>query len=509
MRTIKVSRSFTEKEHTDISLKQYDDEGKKYVGDPIKIDTESGNVVIGYVHEVIDDKSTGLQAYVVTDRKVQTPEDFGKVKEVLVLYQGSVGLDLGKLDAEMRAEFYRSQDDETNLTFRSKEEKQAQNEYTTALLKDWWETNKKTIDNIYWKKTDNPPKQFLEGAELLNKSMKQFPNATFDLSGHSLGGMLVQFAIACALVPERIRSARSYSAPNIYNTLTDAMKENAQLVSNRFIMFYDRFDLVQTYGNVEYIGDEAFKSKFGSRVDDLIQEMADHDMVDGELSQLISKYGQRPLPAVGKMVMIDSLKAKNIVKQHLWGGYQYDEKGMPLLLNTTQDDTSILMGALLAIQRYDQMWQKGLYQKLAHIRESYSTEFRLGPDMAQATGIYIDAEQALTVLNGAQASVTAVFHDFRADLNRALSEAETLWADIESKVYQTAQHLSIMEAFAILASEGISEATIVGPVRERVAREESLIAEYEQAYKNLAQNIKTGIKDLVSRDRESAHLIEF
>ena len=66
-----------------------------------------------------------------------------------------------------------------------------------------------------------------------------------------------------------------------------------------------------------------------------------------------------------------------------------------------------------------------------------------------------------------------------------------------------------MEAFAILASEGISEATIVGPVRERVAREESLIAEYEQAYKNLAQNIKTGIKDLVSRDRESAHLIEF
>ncbi|WP_314249532.1 hypothetical protein [Abiotrophia defectiva] len=155
-----MSRSFTEKEHTDISLKQYDDEGKKYVGDPIKIDTESGNVVIGYVHEVIDDKSTGLQAYVVTDRKVQTPEDFGKVKEVLVLYQGSVGLDLGKLDAEMRAEFYRSQDDETNLTFRSKEEKQAQNEYTTALLKDWWETNKKTIDNIYWKKQITLPNSF-------------------------------------------------------------------------------------------------------------------------------------------------------------------------------------------------------------------------------------------------------------------------------------------------------------------------------------------------------------
>ena len=501
-----MNKIFTEKEQVTISQFQYDENNELYVGKDVVVETTSGNVRLGYVYEVIDDKETGLQAYVITDSKVVTNKDYETIKNVTILYQGSKGLNIDTLAAETIRELARENERQNKREPEpSLEEKQKDSPYTTSLLKDWKDTNALVVYNIANKITNNPPKQFIAGSKLLNKTMATFPNATFDLNGHSLGGMIVQFVIANAMTPERIRSARSYSAPNIHETLTEEMKLNAKLTKNRLIMYYDRYDWVQIPGNVESISSEKYKNE-------LMSIMMGPETL-GEKAWLVdefkSRHGNRPLPAIGKMVMIDSLKAKSIVEQHIWGGYQYDEKGMPLLLNTTQDDTSILMGALLAIQRYDQMWQKGLYQKLAHIRESYSTEFRLGPDMAQATGIYIDAEQALTVLNGAQASVTAVFHDFRADLNRALSEAETLWADIESKVYQTAQHLSIMEAFAILASEGISEATIVGPVRERVAREESLIAEYEQAYKNLAQNIKTGIKDLVSRDRESAHLIEF
>ena len=260
-----MNKIFTEKEQVTISQFQYDENNELYVGKDVVVETTSGNVRLGYVYEVIDDKETGLQAYVITDSKVVTNKDYETIKNVTILYQGSKGLNIDTLAAETIRELARENERQNKREPEpSLEEKQKDSPYTTSLLKDWKDTNALVVYNIANKITNNPPKQFIAGSKLLNKTMATFPNATFDLNGHSLGGMIVQFVIANAMTPERIRSARSYSAPNIHETLTEEMKLNAKLTKNRLIMYYDRYDWVQIPGNVESISSEKYKNELMS-----------------------------------------------------------------------------------------------------------------------------------------------------------------------------------------------------------------------------------------------------
>ena len=76
-----MNKIFTEKEQVTISQFQYDENNELYVGKDVVVETTSGNVRLGYVYEVIDDKETGLQAYVITDSKVVTNKDYETIKK--------------------------------------------------------------------------------------------------------------------------------------------------------------------------------------------------------------------------------------------------------------------------------------------------------------------------------------------------------------------------------------------------------------------------------------------
>ena len=80
-----MNKIFTEKEQVTISQFQYDENNELYVGKDVVVETTSGNVRLGYVYEVIDDKETGLQAYVITDSKVVTNKDYETIKNVTIL----------------------------------------------------------------------------------------------------------------------------------------------------------------------------------------------------------------------------------------------------------------------------------------------------------------------------------------------------------------------------------------------------------------------------------------
>ena len=102
-----MNKIFTEKEQVTISQFQYDENNELYVGKDVVVETTSGNVRLGYVYEVIDDKETGLQAYVITDSKVVTNKDYETIKNVTILYQGSKGLNIDTLAAETIRELAR------------------------------------------------------------------------------------------------------------------------------------------------------------------------------------------------------------------------------------------------------------------------------------------------------------------------------------------------------------------------------------------------------------------
>lgn len=61
---------------------------------------------------------------------------------------------------------------------------------------------------------DLPTSQFVTSAQTLNNAMADYPNAMFDIYGHSLGAMDGQYAAASAVDPSRIRNAYLYEGPN-------------------------------------------------------------------------------------------------------------------------------------------------------------------------------------------------------------------------------------------------------------------------------------------------------
>ena len=89
--------SYTDEQHVLIAKHEYEEHS---IGDPIVIrakdtvDPTDKDITVGYVSEVIH-HPTGADVYVVTDVKLPknpTDADRAKVKQVTMLYQGSVQL---------------------------------------------------------------------------------------------------------------------------------------------------------------------------------------------------------------------------------------------------------------------------------------------------------------------------------------------------------------------------------------------------------------------------------
>ena len=260
-----------DEEKNDIAWQEY----RKYkVGNKVKIDRDNKKKTIGYVSEIFGrapekDMVTspqdlearflgdisGLNGYIVTNKKITQetrPED---VDEVTILFEGS--------EAKFDQNFM-------------------------GALRDWGLTDAPTALQISMAKRlgikTGKTSQLDAASKEVKAAMDRYPNARFKLYAHSLGGLNIQSSLGSLADKylDRIDAAYIYEAPNFYPQLSDAEKKQVDKIKYKIYNFIDKRDLI-TWEHAEE-GNEG---------------------------------------VVGTLVRIDSKDAGGLIKQHMWGGYDY------------------------------------------------------------------------------------------------------------------------------------------------------------------------------------------
>ncbi|EAE3980478.1 DUF2974 domain-containing protein [Listeria monocytogenes] len=258
-----MSQAITDQERVELAQKEYEDYKLK---DKVKILKVNGNEqTIGIVSQKINNKSTGEQSYIITDK--YTPptasiSERNKVKELTILYKGSTAPANGNFNVPKHPDY-------------------------KDVRKDWLSNDIPTAIQITNGGGSTVTPQLKTSAETLKQTMKLYPNAQIYVYGHSLGSMNAQYAIADLDKQDikRISGGFFYQGPNIYSNLTPKQQDTVKAINalDRLFNFVDRKDYVPIgYG----IGD----------------------------------------PAIGHLIEVESKKA-GMVEQHMWGGYQFDEDG--------------------------------------------------------------------------------------------------------------------------------------------------------------------------------------
>ncbi|OFH73755.1 Mbeg1-like protein [Listeria monocytogenes] len=258
-----MSQANNDYERVKLAQKEYD---KLTVEGAVNIPTANGTEkTIGIVSQKINNKSTGEQSYIITDK--YTPptasiSERNKVKELTILYKGSTAPANGNLNVPKHPDY-------------------------KDVRKDWLSNDIPTAIQITHGGGSTVTPQLKTSAETLKQTMKLYPNAQIYVYGHSLGSMNAQYAIADLDKKDikRISGGFFYQGPNIYSNLTPKQQDTVKAINalDRLFNFVDRKDYVPIgYG----IGD----------------------------------------PTIGHLIEVESKKA-GMVEQHMWGGYQFDEDG--------------------------------------------------------------------------------------------------------------------------------------------------------------------------------------
>ncbi|EAE7466519.1 hypothetical protein DOZ94_06250 [Listeria monocytogenes] len=258
-----MNRVINDIERVDLARKEYD---PLEISKVVSVSTANGDrKTIGIVSQKINNKSTGEQSYIITDK--YTPptasiSERSKVKELTILYKGSTAPANGNLNVPKHPDY-------------------------KDVRKDWLSNDIPTAIQITNGGGSTVTPQLKTSAETLKQTMKLYPNAQIYVYGHSLGSMNAQYAIADLDKKDikRISGGFFYQGPNIYSNLTPKQQDTVKAINalDRLFNFVDRKDLVPIgYG----IGD----------------------------------------PTIGHLIEVESKKA-GMVEQHMWGGYQFDEDG--------------------------------------------------------------------------------------------------------------------------------------------------------------------------------------
>lgn len=221
---------YTDKEKKEIARSEY---SKLNVGEDVLIEKEKK---IGYVSEVFgqppekdivssleDLKArfqgalSGLNGYIVTDKKITQetrPED---VHEVTILFEGS--------EAKFDQNF-------------------------TGAVRDWVLTDAPTALQIsmakrLWIKTGKIS-QLDAASKEVKAAMDRYPNARFKFYAHSLGGLNLQASLGSLedKYLNRVDGAYIYEAPNLYPQLSDEEKKQVDKIKYKIYNFIDKRDLV-------------------------------------------------------------------------------------------------------------------------------------------------------------------------------------------------------------------------------------------------------------------------
>lgn len=219
-----MNGAYTDQERVELARKEYAKINQEEV---VKIPTADGTEkTIGIVSQKINNKSTGEQSYIITDK--YTPptasiSERNKVKELTILYKGSTAPANGNLNVPKHPDY-------------------------KDVRKDWLSNDIPTAIQITHGGGSTVTPQLKTSAETLKQTMKLYPNAQIYVYGHSLGSMNAQYAIADLDKKDikRISGGFFYQGPNIYSNLTPKQQDTVKAINalDRLFNFVDRKDYV-------------------------------------------------------------------------------------------------------------------------------------------------------------------------------------------------------------------------------------------------------------------------
>lgn len=359
-----------------------------------KVTVNNGKIKIGTVSSA-NNYPSGEQSYVVTDKNIPptaSAKDRARVKHVTLLYRGSTAPSFGMFNPKTAKERDTVSDWEVNDIPAS-----------VGIL-----TNIPMGKQL---------PQYQTASHTLQETMRQYPNARFELYGHSLGSMDVQYAMANLSEKQldRIDGGYAYEGPDIYQLLSPSQKRTADELRKRRLLFSytDSKDLVP-------IG-----------------------------------YGHGA-ETVGVHILIDSVAAKDKVAQHMWGGYHFTPDGQ--LVKSGQSVAS--MGIALA---------NGELGKMQTLKKKLQT--KNGGKLSGSQKIFLDAMAAQAIVKAYQYwifdEVTALEKTLKKD--KKIAQAE--WRKDKSDAQRIGEHLSTAETQSALASVGATQTAIeTTPVNKAISR---------------------------------------
>ena len=225
---------YTDQEKNRIAWKEY---SKFNVGKEVDIESDGKKEKrIGYVSEIfgqapekdmvssledlearLQGALTGLNGYIVTDKKITQetrPED---VQKVTILFEGSEA----KFDQNFR-----------------------------GAVDDWVLTDAPTALQISMAKrlgikTGKIP-QLDAASKEVKAAMDRYPNARFKFYAHSLGGLNLQASLGSLedKYLNRVDGAYIYEAPNLYPLLSDEEKKQVDKIKYKIYNYIDKRDIV-------------------------------------------------------------------------------------------------------------------------------------------------------------------------------------------------------------------------------------------------------------------------
>ena len=288
------------------------------------------------------------------------------------------------------------------------------------------------------------PPQFTASSKYLKKMMKRYPNAKFNVYGHSLGSMNAQYAAADTDHPNRINKVFAYEGPNIHKILNSKQRKTAKGLKDHIFNYVDSRDLVP----LGYSTGAA---------------------------------------AVGWVIHVFSKKSKKgLGDQHMWGGYQYTSSGE---VKVEFDDASVK--GEVKVRMHDLMSQ-------------YRSMSQTGGGLSSGERIYLDAAQA-TIFAGlieatAETGITAIKQDIRKGVTSLQDNQE----DVKRLSRQLGSHLTEGEISGALAEVGATQYTLVTVPQAKLDHLKTQASQIESDYKQIAKQVKSGVEQLKDSDRQVA-----
>lgn len=262
---------YTDKEKNDIAWQEY---SKLNVGKDVLIGKGKQERRIGYVSEIF---GRPPEKDMVTSPQDMEARFLGEISGL----NGYI-----VTDKEITQETRPEDVNEVTILFEGSEAKFDQN--FMGALRDWGLTDAPTALQISMAKRlgikTGKTSQLDAASKEVKAAMDRYPNARFKFYAHSLGGLNIQSSLGSLADKylDRIDAAYIYEAPNFYPQLSNAEKKQIDKIKYKIYNFIDKRDLI-TWEHAEEGNEEV----------------------------------------VGTLVRIDSKDAGGLIKQHMWGGYDY------------------------------------------------------------------------------------------------------------------------------------------------------------------------------------------